>query len=88
MIQLSWNTHSLISKFNINLVFQWIPGHAGVPGNETNCQKRGAALPQIEKPATYETVTRKETAAHRTTKLCEAKNRRNKYEIVTCKMPN
>ena len=58
MIQLSWNIHSLISKFNINLVLQWIPGHAGVPGNETadKLAKRGAALPQPEKPATYETT--------------------------------
>ena len=58
MTQLTWNIHSLISKFNIGLVLQWIPGHAGVPGNETadKLAKRGAALPQPIKPATYETT--------------------------------
>ena len=58
MTQLSLCIHHLISKHNINLVLQWVPGHAGVPGNEMadELAKRGAALPQPEKPVNYQTA--------------------------------
>ena len=58
MSQLKWNLHHLISNHNVQVVLQWIPGHAGVTGNEEadSLAKKGASLPQPENPVTYQTA--------------------------------
>ena len=58
IIQLSRSIHHLIDTHRIQIVLQWIPGHAGLPGNEKadELAKRGANLPQPENPVTYQTA--------------------------------
>ena len=54
---LSWSLHNLISKHQKRVVLQWIPAHTGIPGNERAdaLAKKGANLPQPDKPVTYST---------------------------------
>ena len=56
--KLTMKIDQLMSKHKIQVVLQWIPGHAGVEGNEKadSLAKRGAALPQPEAPVNYETA--------------------------------
>ena len=56
--KLTMKIDQLMSKHKIQVVLQWIPGHAGVEGNEKadSLAKKGAALPQPEAPVTYETA--------------------------------
>ena len=58
MIQLSRSIHHLINSHRVQIVLQWIPGHAGLPGNEKadELAKRGASLPQPETPVSYQTA--------------------------------
>ena len=37
--QLIWSLHNLMRRHQVRVVLQWIPAHAGIPGNE-----RGDAL--------------------------------------------
>jgi len=58
MIQLSRSIPHLINSYRVQIVLQWIPGHAGLPGNEKvdELAKRGASLPQPETPVSYQTA--------------------------------
>ena len=48
----------LMDVYGIMVTLQWIPGHAGISGNENadKLAKRGAQQPQPENKVTYETV--------------------------------
>ena len=50
----------LICNHDVQVVLQWIPGHTGIGGNEAadKLAKQGAAQPQPEVPATYDTAVR------------------------------
>ena len=50
----------LMSKHETQVVLQWIPGHAGIGGNEKadKLAKKGSSLPQPETPVPYETASK------------------------------
>ena len=60
LTNLTLEIDKLISRHHIQVVLQWIPGHAGIRGNEAadTLAKQGAGQPQPEVPTTYETAVK------------------------------
>jgi len=58
--RLTMKLDHLMSKHGTQITLQWIPGHAGIGGNEKadKLAKKGASLPQPENPVPYETATK------------------------------
>ncbi|XP_055879983.1 uncharacterized protein LOC129925184 [Biomphalaria glabrata] len=50
--------HQMISKLNINITLQWIPGHIGIMGNEkaVKLSKAGSSMEQPDRPVSYLTL--------------------------------
>ena len=53
-----WRLINELCEKSLKIVFQWIPGHKGIPGNEEADKIAGEAskLPQEEIPLSFETV--------------------------------
>ena len=58
--KLTMKFDQLMSKHETQIALQWIPGHAGIGGNEKadKLAKKGASLPQPENPVPYETAVK------------------------------